>query len=354
MKHTFLSILSAITISYSINAEEHCHLHASAAPVSVMGNHTHAKGDLMVSYRYAYMSMDGMAAGRNDISSSEVFSNNYTVAPTYMDMRMHMLGMMYAPTDQLTLMAMAAYKTLDMSHDIFPMAAPLINLNGGETTFKTRSSGIGDLKLSGLYQVYKKDHSSMHLTMGISLPTGSIDEQDTIPGPGGRINRILPAAMQLGSGTYDLLPAITYLGRFDKVSYGAQASGVIRLGENDRGFTYGNEFALATWLAYPLVDELSSYLQLRYKWQDELSGTQEGVSQSPPFAPARRTVTTAFNENYGRQIIELGWGINAVLANNTFGTHRISAEVLTPLWQEVNGLQLEIDYTLVLGYQFSF
>jgi hypothetical protein len=34
--------------------------------------------------------------------------------------------------------------------------------------------------------------------------------------------------------------------------------------------------------------------------------------------------------------------------------HRLAAEVTVPVYQDLNGPQLERDYAFTLGYQFSF
>lgn len=106
------------------------------AAISIMGDHTHKKNEWMVSYRFMYMDMAGLRMGDSSISSTEAFANNYTVEPTEMPMTMHMLGVMYAPTDKLTLSAMTHYREAEMTNDIFPNAAPLIMLNGGEAPSK--------------------------------------------------------------------------------------------------------------------------------------------------------------------------------------------------------------------------
>ena len=77
------------------------------APISVMGDHTHHRGEWMFSYKFMNMNMEGLQQGQDNIKSSEVF-NSYMVAPKKMTMQMHMLGVMYAPTEKLTLMAMTS------------------------------------------------------------------------------------------------------------------------------------------------------------------------------------------------------------------------------------------------------
>ncbi|MDX1741426.1 MAG: hypothetical protein R3178_09045, partial [Rhodothermales bacterium] len=143
------------------------------APIGVMGDHTHGAGEMMLSYRYMYMPMDGLRDGTDSIEPSEVVAADgygFMVTPTSMPMHMHMLGLMWAPTGDLTLMGMVPVLKSDMDH---------ITRTGG--TFTTGSSGVGDVRIVGLYTVARPDRQRLILQFGSALPTGAIDEQDVTP-----------------------------------------------------------------------------------------------------------------------------------------------------------------------------
>ena len=79
------------------------------------------------------------------------------------------------------------------------------------------------LKIGGLYDLARwQDGRRAHLSLGLSAPTGSIDEKSGANTVG--------YGMQLGSGTWDFHPAITYLGQTENYSYGAQLGGVLESG----------------------------------------------------------------------------------------------------------------------------
>jgi hypothetical protein len=353
----FKSIIVATAFCTVASAQD---LHTSLArpdghaPISIMGDHTHNAGEVMLSYRYMFMDMDGMLDGSRSISSNGVFANNYTVTPTRMTMGMHMLGAMYAPSDRFTLSAMLPYISREMDHRIFPGAAPLIALNAGKSNFTTNSDGMGDLRLSSLIRIVHDGPHHFHGGIGVSLPTGSIGEKDIIPGPGGLLNRQLPAAMQPGSGTFDLLPSLTYSYMADSWSAGVQATGVIRTGTNAHGYTLGNSLDLNTWISRKINDWSSVSTGLAYRWEGELDGTQSDVSLNPPFAPTRRTIPTAFGENYGGQRVEALFGVNFVIPGKIFRNHRLAADIRLPLWEERNGLGLGTNCALSLGWQYAF
>lgn len=323
----------------------------SHAPIGVMGDHIHAKGDFMASYRYMFMDMDGMRHNTEGVSQAEVFAANYTVSPTEMTMDMHMLGIMYAPTDSITLMGMTSYHEKEMSHTIFPMAAPLIALNGGQSTFTTQSRGLGDMKLAALFGVQKGESNRGHITLGISLPTGSINERDPIPGPGGRIDRQLPAPMQPGSGTTDLLAAYTYSHQRDTWSYGFQGNSVIRMESNSHNYRPANQYEALGWFGWLVHPSASLSISAYAKYEGNLRGNQKNVGLNPPFAPTRRTVTTAWGENYGGDQAGLRWGVNFLGAAAGFKGHRLALEVDIPIYRDLNGYQLETDRITTLGWQ---
>ena len=322
------------------------------APISIMGDHTHRKGEWMLSYRFMYMDMEGMRSGDSRVSASKVFANNYTVTPERMTMEMHMFGVMYAPSDRITLMLMAPYKRIEMDHRIFPGAGALIALNNGSDTFTTESEGLGDVVLSGLYTIYASKDKHLHMGLGLSLPTGSIAEKDKVPGPGGLISRQLPATMQLGSGTIDILPSLTFLQQYPLFSYGLQARGNIRTqDENHHDYRLGHRFNLDGWGAWKAASWISLSAGIGYQWEDEVKGTQSDLALT---AGTRQTVPTAFGENYGGQRVDILLGVNFYLARGSLKGNRLAVDLRVPAYQDLNGFQLETDYTLTVGWQFAF
>lgn len=337
----------------------HAHEYVSArpdshAPITVMADHTHKSGDWMLSVRHMRMEMDGMRSNETDQSSGDVFKSNYTVTPTRMTMDMTMIGAMYAPNDKVTLIAMLPYSDSKMNHEIFAMAAPLISLNGGLNQFTTRSSGWGDLKLAAAFPFYHSSGTKAHYGIGVSLPAGSIAETDLIPGPGGRLERQLPAPMQLGSGTIDATPSITFLSQKENWSYGFQANGRIRLNNNHHDYRLGHAFDTSGWIASRFSDRLSISARLAYQYSGQMKGTQSDISFNPPFALSRRTVTTAFSENYGGQRADLAIGINYYFNDGNFSGNRIALELASPIFEDLNGLQLKAKSITTFGWQYSW
>ncbi len=303
----------------------------SHAPIGVMGDHTHEKNEVMFSYRYMRMRMDGNRDGTDELSASEVLED-FRVTPLDMTTEMHMFGAMYAPLDDLTLSLMVPYISKTMDHR---------TRMGGE--FTTESSGIGDLKLGGLYKVYDSNNQHIHLNAGLSFPTGSIDERDRTPaGP----NQPLPYPMQIGSGTYDLHPGITYLGQAGDWSWGAQGSGIIRLGENSRDYRLGHRLDLTGWGARRWNDSFSTSLRLKGSTIGDYDGADDRLN--PALIP------TADPDRRGGQRLDLGLGVNFLGQQGFIKGHRIGLELGLPIYQSLDGPQLQSDWMLTVGWQKAF
>ncbi len=303
------------------------------APIGVMGDHAHHKGGVMFSYRYAFMGMDGLKDGTDNLSTSEVLED-FMVAPTEMDVHMHMFGMMYAPSDRVTFIAMIPYIKKSMKHK-----------TRMGTEFKTESEGFGDLKVSALIPIYQNKNHKILINAGLSFPTGSINEKDDTPAGN---NQRLPYPMQLGSGTFDLLPGITYTAQFRNFSTGAQISGVIRLGENDKDYTLGNIFQATSWGSLSINRWISTSLRLRWITKGDIDGADPALD--PNMVPTADPSLSGFNK------LDIFAGINFYVPKgpSLIKGQRLALEIGTPVYQDLDGPQLETDWSLTLGWRYAF
>ena len=295
----------------------------------------------MVSYRYMHMNMSGNRDGSDRISPEDVVDpngQNFLISPTDMPMGMHMFGFMYAPADQVTLMLMVPLLSSEMDH---------ITRAGG--AFTTSSSGVGDVKLTALVNLAKFGNSRVHLHAGVAFPTGSIESSDVTPASAPNETQ-LPYPMQLGSGTVDLLPGITYLGQTPDWSWGVQARGTVRMGENDQDYSLGNRLLFTTWGARKLAPWISASLRLEANTWGDVSGA------SPAFAgPVNmRMVPTVFTDLRGGSRVDAGVGLNTVINQGTLKDLRIAVEGMVPVSQNLDGPQLETDWQFLVGLQYAF
>ena len=326
----------------------------SHAPIGVMAEHIHNKGEWMFSYRFMAMPMQGNLSGSSGISPDEIvttvpnrfFGNpgqppTLRIVPLEMDMNMHMLGLMYAPSNNITLMAMLNYLEKDMDHVTYQGGAGTTELGN----FTTETSGLADASLSALISFLHRDDMKVHAILGVSIPTGSVDETDDILTPMGMRPTVrVPYPMQLGSGSWDPIVGLNYSGFGEKFAWGAQWKSTFRLSDNDENYQLGDEHRLTGWLSYSPITNLSTSIRAEYLDRADISGI-DPVIAGP--------VQTADPNRQGGERLDIGVGVNYAATGAMHGW-RFALEYMMPVEQDLNGPQLETDSVLTFGVQRSW
>ena len=306
------------------------------APISIMADHYHSKGGFMVSYRYMHMNMNGLLNGSNSSTNNDAHNAGYMVTPIEMPMQMHMLGVMYAPSDNITLLAMANIIKNDMRLQMRMM--------GMRTPFNTASSGFGDVKLGMIYKFLNRNKHSFHGNLTVSLPTGSISERAATPMSAPNTIE-LPYPMQLGSGTFDTNLGLTYRGQKETFSWGSQLKGTLRIGENKNDYAFGNRYNFNNWLALKATDWLSISGRLEGVLVDKIRGENSNLTPM--------MVTTADTANSGGTYVNSGLGFNVYVPKGSLKNLRVGFEYAYPLYQKPNGIQLALKETITVGLQYA-
>ena len=365
--------LAALSQGGGDDRHEHKHHHHSAhAPAGVMFDHMLPKaGDFMVGYRYMYNNQGStMLNGTSEVSDRAIVNggcgpNPCFVKPTGMAMHMHMLDIMYAPTDWLTLMLMPQFMDMGMTMtrlDGAPLDSAANNnvgnpalpgagrLNIGEhITHHVQNGhetgGIGDLGMYALFKLFDNGMHHFHVTAGLSAPTGDVDIElrRNHQVDGGLIHY----GMQLGSGTWDFKPSVTYTGQLKDFSWGAQANGTVRMeSQNESGYALGDIFQATAWGNYNLTDWLTASVRGVYTLQDSIQGRFNGLINQ--FGPMD------YPDNYGGNYWDVGFGLSAVVPSGGLAGNRVSVEWLQPVEDNVNGFQLERDGALSATWSVAF
>ncbi len=326
----------------------------SHAPIGVMADHMHKRGEWMFSYRFMTMNMQGNLKGSSSISPDTIVTTEpnrffgmpgmpptLRIVPLEMTMDMHMLGMMYAPSDSLTLMVMANYLDNSMQHVTYAGGMGTDELGN----FKTGTSGWGDSSVSGLVRLFDSGPTKLHAIIGVSLPTGSTEERARILAPTGMTPVVrVPYPMQLSSGTYDPILGLSYSGNSESLGWGAQWRGTFRTTKNDDDYQLGDQHRVNAWLSYLFRPELSASARLEYFRRDNISGLDPmimgPVQTADPDRQAVRRLDAAIGLNYAASGTLYGW--------------RIGIEYVLAVDQELDGPQLETDDQLIIGLQKSF
>ncbi|QPK63970.1 DUF3570 domain-containing protein [Methylomonas sp. LL1] len=341
------------------------HHHGAPVPAGVMFGHMMNQADeIMVGYRFMYGVQSGsMMHGGNPVDKALVADNacagydyGCLYQPTKMHMQMHMLDLMYAPTDWLNIMVMPQLMSMDMT-----MSQPIRDFIDGEEAdyghhagTKHNSNDIGDTVTTALVKIMDAGTHHLHAGIGISAPTGSIDAELSPPSlksaSGTDTNpdsaTLQDYGMQLGSGTWDLKPSLTYTGHMDDWGWGAQFSGTKRLEKNKYGYAYGDIFQTTGWGSYNIVNWLSATIRGVYTWQDKIRG--ESNQNHDTLSPVD------FPGNYGGRFWDVGLGLNASVPEGQFAGHNISVEWLQPVSSNFNGYQLDRDGALSATWSYTF
>lgn len=319
---------------------------ADHAPAGVMADHMHKAGEFMIGYRYMLDYSGGtMLSGTGEVGDMELAHAGFSSTPDRMTMHMHMLDIMYAPTDWLTLMLMPQYMAMTMRMREVEGAMGHGGGHGGHAggAHEHGTVGIGDTIFAifaALVRLFELNGHHAHATVAISAPTGSVGER----GAGGVYTHYM---MQLGSGTWDFLPSLTYAGHEGPWGWGAQFGINIKLDEaNDSGFRFGDKAQATVWGSREFTDWLSGSARLSYSSQDSIAGHYDG--------PHSHTSPPDLQGNYGGEFLEIGLGLNAVLPLGNLRGNRLGVEWLFPVHQNVRGFQQEREGLLHLVWSQAF
>ncbi|NOU21315.1 MAG: DUF3570 domain-containing protein [Methyloglobulus sp.] len=393
----------------------------SNIPAGIMFAHTLDKaGDMMVGYRHNRAMQGGnylygiQHVGEPQVivqscpgsprqgpaaqPGQEPLGDGCSFLPKEMTMTMHMLELMVAPTDWLTLMLMPQFMDMAMDMDL----ASLRQAHGGMGHRRQHETGGGgDTSMYALVKLFDRPNQHIHASIGISAPTGDIGVKRKEHRPSNIDGAFIDYGMQLGSGTWDLKPSLTYIGKADEWSWGAQVGGTKRLeGSNQSGYALGDIFESSVWGGYDLTRWLSATVRAAYTWQGSIKGrylrstrfdeglelqckrgstypdtSDENGNPGPSvFHPddaykqclvdaettkqsydaADRTSPSDFPANYGGHYVDIGFGLSATVPTGALAGNKLSFEWLQPVYTDVNGYQLDRDGALSFTWAYGF
>ncbi len=326
------------------------------APAGVMGAHLHTQGEIMTGYRYSRTSHSGYYRGSERVREEELRAAGFTMKSTGMTMEMLMLDFMYAVSDDLTLMFMPHYMTMDMdmtgiaeAHDEDHHGSHHGDHHGDGHHHHDHHhghahshgvSGWGDTMISALYRLGRNDTHEWIGGLGVSIPTGSVSRKN----PDGTL---VHYEMQLGSGTWDLVPSLTYLGRADRLTWGGQLNAQVRLeSENRSGYVLGDWYQATGWTAFRVADWISLSGRLSWETRDSIGGHYN--------APHHHSAPEDFQENYGGTFLDFGLGANTMITGGNFAGVRFELEYVTRVREDYNGFQQGLDRGVYFNISYAF
>lgn len=204
------------------------------------------------------------------------------------------------------------------------------NFHNREIALGTQSiSGLGDITVLGMYEVYKTRKDSiafvqtLQLGAGIKIPVGSYDEKN---------NGSFNPSYQVGTGSWDYLFATEYIVKHKKIGLNAMLNYILKT-ENDKKYRFGNQFNYATTLFYLYETEKISF------------ATQVGVAgevYQDNYQLGQKVRNTSGDILFGKMGFEVG-----------ITKYSIGASIMLPINQNLNGGNVEAQYRWSLNFNYS-
>lgn len=191
----------------------------------------------------------------------------------------------------------------------------------------SHSKSIGDVRVVGRFQGFSEEHNT-GVQFGLKFATGSIDNTFR---DGPQAGALLDRGLQPGTGTTDLLLGVYHFDALNKNwDYFWQAMLQQPLNTKDE-FRPGTGLNANIGVRYMGFESVVPHVQLNTRIEKRESGANADV------------------ENSGATLVYLSPGLTVPLAKNlsVYGFFQV------PVYQRVNGLQIEPRYTVSFGVHFA-
>ncbi|WP_284617841.1 DUF3570 domain-containing protein [Aquabacterium humicola] len=321
--------------------------HGAVVPAGLTVHAPGPAGSIMLGYRIG-LQRDGGAPRRGTAPTDDATLTATACAPAVcatrpvaMRMTMHMLHIGYSVDDAFGLMVMPQYMTMRMDSRLLPSSTPA----DPAVHFGRHESGaVGDTALLATVALNATPASRWLLTLGVSAPTGKTDlrHRRSHQADGGAMD----IAMQTGSGTWDLLPGVAWLGQSGRFSGGLQLGGTRRLGTNADGYALGDRWQAAGWAGWRIAAPLTVTARLSRTVDGAIRGDRRDAH--PTWSPADHI------RNHGGRLDELGLGLAIDRLPGAYAGTSLSLEWTHALRHAVRGVQLPRRGGLALNFSHHF
>ncbi len=297
------------------------------APIGMKGDHTLKHGSMLASYRYNTTNYLGNLDGTHPLGDADVLAQ-FPLAPTRGRTQTHLILIEYGLTDDFTILGE------------LPIGANSIDfVSRSGATSRDPNTQVGDIKLTGLFVLRRWERQQLHLNLGMSIPVGLINSVNNFPVFGAAR---LTYPVRTSSGSYDLLPGLTYRGQSEFWTWGVQATGTIRTGRNTYGYELGDVVDLTPWLSRRFTERWSGSARLDEQIWTHIRGADHRLD------PALTEVNRP--DLQGGRRLDLLFGLNYYLPDGRFPGQRFSIETGVPIYQSLHGPQLRARWLLTVGW----
>jgi hypothetical protein len=266
--------------------------------------------------RFDYFKQNDYRTGTGSVSRDDVLAASSEVQDTTINRNLtlgvdHSFNQDWAISVQLPVFS----RSHGTYGDAYPDATAIVT---------SSSKGIGDMRVTGRYQGLSPDHSG-GITLGLKLPTGETNDTFNDGSP-------LDRGLQLGTGTTDLLLGGYHFGNINRDwDYFAQATLQIALNSH-HDFRPGNGLNASLGVRYMGFESFIPQLQFNTRIEKRESGAEADVANS------------------GATLLYISPGVTVPINKSVqaFGFLQV------PVYQRVNGYQIEPNVLLSTGLRFSF
>jgi len=277
-----------------------------------------ASGGWRADVRFDYFDQDQLRTGTDSVSQSRLKFPNATEVQQYTINRNYTFALDYSPNK--TWGVSVALPWYDRSH---------ATIAEGDTEISTsHDRGIGDLRILARYSGFGAQRET-GIEFGIKLPTGKFDS-DFRSGP--QQGELLDRGLQLGTGTTDLILGIYKFGTLS-LNWGYFAQATLTQPLDSREYLKpGTGLNLNGGLRFTAGTTFVPQLQINARVEKRESGAEADV------------------ENSGASLVYLSPGVTWNYSRR-FSAY---AFVQVPLYQRVNGLQIEATKLASVGVHYHF
>jgi hypothetical protein len=277
-----------------------------------------ASGGWRFDARFDFFDQDQLRSGTDSVSRSDFSYPDDREIQRYTYNRNYSFALDYSPNKDWGINL--ALPWFDRAH---------ATIAAGDTEISTsHDQGIGDLRIVGRYQGFSPQRST-GIEFGLKLPTGNFSDRFA---SGPQIGATVDRGVQLGTGTTDaLLGVYNFGGLAPDWGYFAQALLQLPLASRDN-FKPGAGINANLGLRYTASERFTLQLQINARIEKREQGANADI------------------ENSGATLVYLSPGLTWKIS------HRFSAFgfVQLPLYQRVNGLQIEATELASVGLHYIF
>ena len=295
--------------------------------MGITGERALPRATLQLNYRFSRMGAQGLKFGPDPFPELDAL-DLYTYVPLDKTVDVHTVGLGFGVTDELTLVASGGWISKSRTaanEDVF---------------FMNETSVVSDLEVDALWQVYGLGAWRAHVQLGVIAPLGSVEERGDFPDAS---NVQLPYDMQIGTGSWSLVPAIGGQVMNEAGSVGGLIRGIFPLMDNDRDYRAAVKADLRLWGAYRFSDFVSVSGGVRATATEAIRGGLETLRDPGDLGLA-----------FASKRVDLPLGVNLYMASGPLAGHRIGLEAVWTVHEDVDGPTIASDWAFILGWQKDF